>query len=79
MDISGTTPEPPPNQEQRTAIGDLPHEMAADRSAQLDIVADRGDLVEEGRDLAVVETLDGELDQGLGLGRRGDGIAALGR
>ena len=42
--------------------------MSADRSAQLDVVADLGHLMEEGRDLAVVEPLDGELDA-VGLAR----------
>jgi hypothetical protein len=51
--------------------------MAADRPAQLDLVADSSHVVEEGRDLAVVEPLDGELDMSNALGCGGDGIAAL--
>ena len=50
-------------QQNRAAVGDLPDKMPADRSAQLDVVADRGDVVEEGRDLAVVEPLDGKLER----------------
>ena len=42
--------------------------MPADRSSQLDGVADLGHLMEEGRHLAVVEPLDGELDA---VGRSG--------
>jgi hypothetical protein len=34
--------------------------MSANGPAQLDGVADLGDVMEEGRDLAVVEPLDGE-------------------
>ena len=50
-------------QQNRTAVGDLPDEIAADGSAQLDVVADFGDVMKEGRDLAVVEPLDDELER----------------
>lgn len=36
--------------------------MTANRSAQLDVIVDCGDVVEEGRDLAVVEPLDDEFE-----------------
>ena len=45
-------------QQKRAAVGDLPDEMAADGSAQLDVIADFGDVMKEGRDLAIVEPLD---------------------
>jgi hypothetical protein len=64
--------------EQRAAVRNVPHEMPADRPAQFDGVPDLGHVMEEGRDLAVVEPLDGELDARSLFWRRGDGIAALG-
>ena len=39
-----------------------PHEPAADGSAHLELVAGIAVVVEEGRDLAAFEALDGELD-----------------
>jgi hypothetical protein len=36
--------------------------MTADRSADLDLIADGRDLVKERRDLAVIESLDGQLE-----------------
>ena len=77
MLISGTTPEPPPISSDRTGLGCVPDEMAAERPFHLDLVADRRDLVEEGRDLAILQPLDGQLDLVAGFGRRGDRIAAL--
>ena len=53
---------PAGNQEQRPAEAGVPDEVAADRAAQLDPVADDHDVVEEGRDLAVVDALDRDLD-----------------
>jgi hypothetical protein len=51
--------------------------MPADRPAQLYCVADLRYVMEEGRDLAVVEPLDCQLDVLCLLRRRGDGVAAL--
>ena len=53
---------PAGDQEERPAERRLPDEVAADRTAQLDPVADDHDVVEEGRDLAVVDALDRDLD-----------------
>ena len=36
--------------------------MSAERPAQFDLVADLRDLVKEGRDLAIVESLDRQFD-----------------
>ena len=58
--MSGTTPEPPPTSS--AGVVAVPHEPAADRAAHLELVADHDHVVEEGRHLAVVEPLDGELD-----------------
>jgi hypothetical protein len=53
-------PDPPGHEHQRPALGGLPDEVAADRAAQLDLLA-RPELVGQvGGDLAVVEPLDGE-------------------
>ena len=52
-------------QQKRAPVGDLPDEMAADGSAQLDVIADFGDVMKEGRDLAIVEPLDDELEPSL--------------
>jgi hypothetical protein len=51
--------------------------VTADRSAQLDLVADRHHLVKERGDLAVVEPLDRELDHRGLLGCGCDRVAAL--
>ena len=64
------------DQQERPAVGGLPGEMAADRPAHLDRVADLHDLVEERRHLAGVEFLDDQFDV-FGLRRRADRIAAL--
>src|SRR4051812_41024242 len=77
MDMSGTTPEPPASNKSGAAIGDFPNEMA-DRPAKLDCVSNHSHVMEEGRDLAVIKPLDGELDDAPGIGRRCDGVAALG-
>jgi hypothetical protein len=61
------------DEQQRPALRRLPDEVAADRAAELDPVA-RPELVrQEGRDLAVLETLDGQLDAGA-IGHRCDRI-----
>ena len=78
MLASGTTPEPPPISATGPRLGGVPDEMSAERCFQLDLVADRRDLVEEWRDLAIVQLLDRQLDLVAGFGRRGDRIAALG-
>ena len=77
MLASGTTPEPPPISAIGPGVGFGPDEMSAERSLHLDLVADRRDLVEERRDLAVVQPLDRQFDLVAGLRRRGDRIAAL--
>ena len=65
-----------PDEEERPVEGLLPDEVAADRAAQLELVA-RPQLVDEvGRDLAVVEPLDRQ-DEIAVLGRRGDRVAPL--
>ena len=64
------------DEQQRAAGRGIPGEVAADRAAQLELVA-RPQLVDEvRRDLAVVESLDRERERGI-LGRRGDRVAAL--
>ncbi len=75
--ISGTTPEPPRDEQQRASLRRLPDEVAADRTAQLDPVAGPELVGEVRRHLAVVEPLDRELDASA-VGRRGDRVAALG-
>ena len=54
--------------------------MSADRTAQLDFVIDLRDVMHEGRDLAVIEPFDRELEffRPTGSGRGSDRIAALG-
>ena len=64
--------------QQRPAILGAPNEMAADRAADLDLVADLHHLVEEGRHLAVVDQVDRQLDRAAAVRRRADRIAALG-
>jgi hypothetical protein len=56
--------------------GRFPDEVAANRAAQLELIAGAELVDQVRRDLTVVETLDGQC-QGLVLGRRGDRIAAL--
>jgi hypothetical protein len=74
--MSGTTPDPPPTSSKRPALGGLPHEVAADRPAKLDLIP-RPEFVDEvGGDLPVVEALDRELDASA-VRRRGDRITAL--
>ena len=58
--ISGTMPEPPPTSSSGPPVGRVPGEVAADRAAQLELVA-APELVDEvRRDLAVVQPLDRE-------------------
>src|SRR3954452_22120230 len=65
------------HEEQRPAQRCLPHKLATDRAAYFDSVADDNDVIEEGRDLAMVDALDRDLDlvDPLRLGR--DRIAPL--
>ena len=69
-------PRAAPDEQQRAARGRLPDEVAADRAAQLELVAGPQLVDEIRRDLAVVEALDGEHERSL-LGRRRDRVAAL--
>ena len=64
------------DQQQRAARRRVPDEVAADRAAQLELVAGPELVDEVRRDLAVVEPLDGEHERSI-LGRRGDRVAAL--
>ena len=64
------------DEQQRAAGRGVPDEVAADRAAQLELVAGPELVDEVGRDLAVVQALDGERERGV-LGRRGDRVAAL--
>ncbi len=66
------------HQQHRAAIAGAPDEVSADRAAQLDLVAQRRHVVEEGGDLAVVQAFDGQFDAARLLRRGGDGVAALG-
>ncbi len=70
-------PGPACHEEQRPRQRGVPDEIAADRAAHLDPVADDRDVVEEGRDLAVLDPLDGQVDLAAALRLRGDRIAAL--
>ena len=65
--MSGTMPEPPPRSS--AGVVAVPHEVAADRAADLELVAHLEDVVQEGRDLTVVEPLDRELDLVAAVGR----------
>src|SRR5437660_898559 len=66
---------------QRVDVG-VPHEVAADRAPQLELIADLGHGGEVGRHLTVVEADDGELEPLVLWWRRRsrrDRVAALGR
>ena len=73
--ISGTTPEPPPTQQRRRLAA--PDEVGGERAADLDLVALDDDVVEVGRDLSVLEPVDGQLDLALVERRGGDRVGAL--
>ena len=75
--MSGTTPEPPPTSSAGAVA--VPDEPAADRAAHLELVADLDLVVQERRDLAVLEPFDGELDLAGVVGRRRDRVRALTR
>ena len=55
-----------------------PDEVGGERAADLDLVALHEDVVEVGRDLAVVEAVDRQLDRALVERRGGDRVGALG-
>jgi hypothetical protein len=65
------------DEQERSAVLRTPREVTAERAADLNRVADLGNIVEEGGDLATLEALDGELVEPLQLGRRRDRIASL--
>src|SRR6185437_2461063 len=67
---------PAGHEEERAALRKIPHEVAADRPAQLEPVAHLKHIAQIWRHLGVVETLDGERDVRV-LGRRGNGVRAL--
>jgi hypothetical protein len=56
------------DQQQRSAVAGVPHEPAADRAAQLELIAGAQFLGQVGRDLAVVEPFYGDRDR-LAVGR----------
>ncbi len=62
IETSGTTPEPPPISRIGPPSSIGPDKMPANRTAQFDLIADCRDIVEESGDFAVVQSLDGELD-----------------
>ena len=69
-------PDPPATSMSGRALGRFPDEVAADRAAQLDLVA-RPELVGQvGGNLAVLEPLDRKRDASAD-GRRGDRVASL--
>ncbi len=74
-------PEPPASSSRGRGVGRVPGEPAADGAAHLELVARLGGPGQVGRDLAVVEALDGQLNHGeLGAAvcwRPGDRVAAL--
>src|SRR5207248_377341 len=69
---------PPADEQHRSGVVALPHEVATDGRAQFDLVADVEVGGEIRRHLAVVDANDGELEL-LAAGCRGDRVAALGR
>ena len=69
---------PPAEQEDRAAVLDRPDEVPADRTAELDRVTRLCDIVEEGRDFAVLEALDRELERNVVARRGGNRVRALG-
>src|SRR5215207_2338308 len=65
------------DEQERSAILRTPHEMTAERAADLNGVADLGNVVEEGGDLAVLEALDDELVEPGQPGHRRNRVASL--
>ena len=76
IDISGTTPEPPPTSS--AGLLAAPDEVGGERAADLDLVAHLDDVVEVRRDLAVLEAVDRQLDLALVERGGGDRVRALG-
>ena len=74
--ISGTIARAAADQQQRPADGRIPGEVAADRPAQLELVAGAQLVDQVGRDLAVVQPLDRQRERAV-LGRGRDRVAAL--
>ena len=66
------------DEEERAAARRVPYEVAADGSAHLESVADHGDVIEKGRDLALANALNGDVDHPGALRLRRDRVAALG-
>ena len=66
---SGTTPDPPADEQERPAVLRPPREPAADRAAQLDLVAVAQLLAQVPGHLAVGQHLDRQLDALGGWGR----------
>ena len=71
MATSGTTPGAAADQQHRGGVVAVPDEPAADRAAQLELVADVGDGGQVRRHLAVVDADDGQLEA---VGPGGDAI-----
>ena len=53
-----------------------PYEVTSQRPLHLNDVADQSDIVEEGRYLAIGQSLDGQFDHPAVIRRGGDGVAA---
>jgi hypothetical protein len=65
------------DQKERPAVVDVPGEVTADRASQLQRVTDSELVGQVGRDLALVDALDGDGESAV-FWRRGDGVGALG-
>src|SRR5829696_3395767 len=65
------------DEQERSVILRTPHEMTAERAPDLNRVADLGNIVKKGRDLAVLKALDGELVEPLQPRRRRNRVASL--
>jgi hypothetical protein len=50
----------------------MPSEIAADWASDLDLIANGGDVVKEGRDLAILQPLDDKFEHAGRFGRRCD-------
>ena len=75
--MSGTMPAAATGQQHGPPVNRRPDEIAADRPAQLDLVADLEHVGEVRRDLAIVDPLDGDGDA-VPIGRGRDRVAPLG-
>lgn len=76
MAVSGTTPTRR-RENERPAQRRIPDEVSADRAADLDPISNDGDVVEERGDLAIWDSLHGDVERFRPLGLRSDGIAAF--